>query len=225
MTTTSFTASSPGDLGLHAFALGAIAFFACVPLGLHATGEALSVTTTNTKPIIQGPHLYTEHPIQLITCKPKIPASKTGTGVKNSNGTGKNDLDNKVTVAYQGYYQADGDGALELSNNPADNAVSVTITQNPPATKKTALSGPAARGKAIFENKCSVCHNADSDTKKVGPGLKGIFKRGTFTTNGNKVTDQSLKTWVENGDTLMPPFKGVLDSDQMKDLIAYVKTL
>ena len=86
-------------------------------------------------------------------------------------------------------------------------------------------SAAAARGKEIFEKKCAVCHYADSDAKKIGPGLKGISKRGTFTVNNNKVTDETLKTWIENGDTLMPPFKEVLEPPQIKDVIAYVKTL
>ena len=83
----------------------------------------------------------------------------------------------------------------------------------------------AARGKEIFDKKCAVCHYADSDAKKIGPGLKGISKRGTFTVNNNKVTDETLKTWIENGDTLMPPFKEVLEAPQIKDVVAYVKTL
>jgi len=83
----------------------------------------------------------------------------------------------------------------------------------------------AAHGKEIFDQKCAVCHYADSDAKKIGPGLKGISKRGTFTVNNNKVTDETLKTWIENGDTLMPPFKEVLEPAQIKDVIAYVKTL
>jgi len=86
-------------------------------------------------------------------------------------------------------------------------------------------SAAAARGKEIFEQKCAVCHYADSDAKKIGPGLKGISKRGTFTVNNNKVTDETLKTWIENGDTLMPPFKEVLEAPQIKDVVAYVKTL
>jgi mono/diheme cytochrome c family protein len=95
-------------------------------------------------------------------------------------------------------------------------------------TKKSASGGnaaAAARGKALFDAKCSICHYADNDQKKIGPGLKGISKRGTFTVNNNKVTDESLKTWIENGDTLMPPFKDVLEPPQIKDVIAYVKTL
>jgi cytochrome c len=102
------------------------------------------------------------------------------------------------------------------------------FAQSPPAkspAKKSGASGAATRGKDVFEKKCALCHYADSDAKKIGPGLKGMSKRGTFTVNNNKVTDESLKTWIENGDTLMPPFKDVLEADQIKDVIAYVKTL
>ena len=97
-----------------------------------------------------------------------------------------------------------------------------------PAKKSaSAAANPAAiaRGKEVFDKKCTVCHYADSDSKKIGPGLKGIGKRGTFTVNNNKVTDESLKTWIENGDTMMPPFKEVLEPAQIKDVVAYVKSL
>ena len=105
------------------------------------------------------------------------------------------------------------------------------VAQDPPAktsSKKAAshgAAGSAARGKEVFEKKCAICHFADSDAKKIGPGLKGISKRGTFTVNGNKVTTESLKTWIENGDSLMPGMKETLEPAQIKDVVAYVKTL
>jgi cytochrome c len=114
-------------------------------------------------------------------------------------------------------------------------ALAVTVAvfaQDAPAKKpapSTTAAKPSAaeiaRGKEIFEKKCAVCHYADSDAKKIGPGLKDISKRGTFTVNGNKVTEDSLKTWIENGDSLMPPFKEVLEAPQIKDVVAYVRTL
>jgi cytochrome c len=104
------------------------------------------------------------------------------------------------------------------------------FAQDPPPaksqTKKSANGNAAAeRGKEIFDKKCGICHYAENDQKKIGPGLKGLYKRGTFTVNNNKVTDETLKTWIENGDTLMPPFKDVLEQAQIKDVVAYVKTL
>jgi mono/diheme cytochrome c family protein len=105
------------------------------------------------------------------------------------------------------------------------------LAQDPPAKKAKGGGGSkgsaaaAARGKEVFDKKCGLCHFADSDAKKIGPGLKGIGKRGTFSVNNNKVTDESLKAWIENGDSLMPPFKDTLEEAQIKDVVAYVKTL
>ena len=110
-------------------------------------------------------------------------------------------------------------------------AAGAVRAQNAPAKKKVqngstkGSSAAVARGKEVFDKKCAVCHYADSDAKKIGPGLKGLLKRGTFSVNTNKVTDETLKDWIENGDTLMPPFKDALEEAQIKDVIAYVKTL
>jgi cytochrome c2 len=92
-------------------------------------------------------------------------------------------------------------------------------------SKLARLSWSLVRGKTVFQQKCSVCHYDNSEQKKIGPGLKGLAKRGTFSVNGNKITDESLKAWIENGDQLIPPFKDVLEAGQIKDVIAYVKTL
>jgi cytochrome c2 len=111
-------------------------------------------------------------------------------------------------------------GAVLAQDAPAPQAKS--------SSKKAAShgsSGSAVKGKEVFEKKCAICHYADKEAKKIGPGLKGMYKRGTFTVNGNKITDESLKTWIENGDSLMPPMKETLEADQIKDVIAYVKTL
>lgn len=97
-----------------------------------------------------------------------------------------------------------------------------TAAKNTTAGKS---SGSASKGKELFDQKCSICHFADSASRKIGPGLKGLSKRGTFSVNNKKVTTENLTTWIENGDSLMPPFKDVLDAQQIKDVVAYVKTL
>ena len=118
-------------------------------------------------------------------------------------------------------------GAAALAVTVAVFAQDAPAKKPAPSTAAAAKPSPAAvaRGKEIFDKKCAVCHYADSDAKKIGPGLKDISKRGTFTVNGNKVTEDSLKTWIENGDSLMPPFKEVLEAPQIKDVVAYVRTL
>ncbi|MEO6804155.1 MAG: cytochrome c [Granulicella sp.] len=95
--------------------------------------------------------------------------------------------------------------------------------QDAPPTA-AASSAPAA-GKAIFEQKCAVCHNADSTDKKIGPGLKGLYARGTFTTSGNKITDDSITAFIQAGSGMMPPFKGVLEPAGLQDVVTYLKTL
>ncbi len=109
--------------------------------------------------------------------------------------------------------------------NVVEKARNAAVLCSEKSASGAGAAGSAAKGKEVFDKKCSVCHYADSDAKKIGPGLKGLGKRGTFTVNNNKVTDESLKTWIENGDNLMPPFKDVLDATQIKDVVAYVKTL
>jgi cytochrome c len=127
---------------------------------------------------------------------------------------------NLVTLGIAALALASALFAQEPANKTQDPA---TKTQSKKATNGNGAA--VARGKDIFDKKCALCHYADSDAKKIGPGLKGLSKRGTFTVKDGKVTDESLKEWIENGDTQMPPFKDVLEPAQIKDLIAYVKTL
>ncbi len=87
-----------------------------------------------------------------------------------------------------------------------------------------AKKGDAGKGKTAFEDNCAVCHNADSDEKKMGPGLKGLFKKDKMV-DGKKVTEANIRTRVDDGGNGMPPYKDVLDDQQKEDLIAYLKTL
>ena len=57
--------------------------------------------------------------------------------------------------------------------------------------------GDAAKGKAVFEQ-CGVCHIPDSDEKKMGPGLKGLFKKDKMT-NGKKPTDATVRARIDEG--------------------------
>jgi mono/diheme cytochrome c family protein len=94
-----------------------------------------------------------------------------------------------------------------------------------PAAPAAKLSEAATRGSATFKEKCSMCHNADSTDVKIGPGLKGFYQRGTFTSDSAKVTDESVTKFIQTGKGMMPPFKDVLDADKLKDVVEYVKTL
>jgi cytochrome c len=85
--------------------------------------------------------------------------------------------------------------------------------------------GDVAKGKETFESNCAVCHNADSEEKKMGPGLKGLFKRATLA-NKKKVSDASVTEMINKGsDTGMPSFADILSDQEKVDVVAYLKTL
>ena len=83
--------------------------------------------------------------------------------------------------------------------------------------------GDPAKGKEIFEQ-CSVCHNADSDEKKTGPGLKGLYKKDKMK-NGKKPTDANVTAVVNAGGNGMPAYADMLTDEERAHLLAYLKTL
>ena len=87
-----------------------------------------------------------------------------------------------------------------------------------------AQKGDAAKGKDVFEQ-CSVCHNADSTEKKMGPGLKGMFKKAKMDSTGKPVTDANVMAKINDGGNGMPPYKDMLTDDEKANLLAYLKTL
>lgn len=80
------------------------------------------------------------------------------------------------------------------------------------------------RGKQVYDVYCGICHYATSEEKKIGPGLKGIYKRGKFE-DGKKVDDRSMRTWIEKGGKDMPAFEETLSREEINALIAYLRTL
>jgi cytochrome c2 len=84
-------------------------------------------------------------------------------------------------------------------------------------------AGDAAKGKAVFKQ-CAACHNPDSDVRKVGPGLKGLFKRAKLS-NGKPVNEPNVRAVLESGGNGMPPYRQMLTAAEKDALIAYLKTL
>jgi len=92
------------------------------------------------------------------------------------------------------------------------------------AVSTARAQGDAAKGKEVFEQ-CGVCHNADSDEKKMGPGLKGLFKKATLADGKTKVTDATVRKKVDEGGNGMPAYEEMLDKKEKDNLLAYLKTL
>jgi cytochrome c len=87
----------------------------------------------------------------------------------------------------------------------------------------TAADGDAKKGQVVFEN-CSICHNSDSTETKIGPGLKGLFKREKLVT-GKPVTEENIKALITEGSGVMPAFGDSISSEEKDNVIAFLKTL
>jgi mono/diheme cytochrome c family protein len=71
----------------------------------------------------------------------------------------------------------------------------------------------AAAGKEVFAEECSVCHGATGHGGNGGPDLR---------TMPLAKTQAGAEKQVTNGGGGMPPFKGVLSSEEISNVAAYV---
>jgi len=83
--------------------------------------------------------------------------------------------------------------------------------------------GDPEKGKEVFESKCTVCHNADSKEKKIGPGLKGVSE-GKLP-SGKEATFENVMKNLNEGGGGMPAFEKLLEEEQKQNVVAYVLTL
>ena len=94
-----------------------------------------------------------------------------------------------------------------------------------PEAKAPAAAGDAA-GMALFEKKCGTsCHGKDGKGKtKMGEKLK--VKDFTDAATWKDQTDESLTKSIVDGisDKKMPAFKDKLSADELKSLVAVLRT-
>ncbi len=92
------------------------------------------------------------------------------------------------------------------------------------STPPPAQGGPVERGQSTFRQQCAPCHRPDSQAKKIGPGLKGLFKREKLS-DGAPATEADIRARINRGGIGMPPFADVLTGREKDDLIAFLKTI
>lgn len=80
------------------------------------------------------------------------------------------------------------------------------------------------RGKKLFEESCSFCHDPYSTNSLVGPGLKGILKNPTLPSSKRPSTPENITTQLKTPYKRMPSFSN-LSQDNITDLIAFLNTL
>lgn len=94
---------------------------------------------------------------------------------------------------------------------------------NTKAVVTVSAADQTAFGKDLFRQHCASCHFSETSAQKIGPGLKSMYARPF--SDGKKVTDAGLTKWIEAGGKNMPGFKETMNPEQVRALIAYLKTL
>ena len=90
--------------------------------------------------------------------------------------------------------------------------------------RQAKAAGDAEKGAEVYKTNCAVCHFADKTTKRIGPGLAGLYKKEKLE-NEKPVNDDNVKAVILEGYGKMIPFKEKLDEKQVADLVAYLCTL
>jgi mono/diheme cytochrome c family protein len=80
-----------------------------------------------------------------------------------------------------------------------------------------------ARGKELFQEKCTECHYPDSTRTLVGPGLKGVLKNALLPRSGKPATPEAILNQLRNPYMLMPSFSYLSDDDAL-GIVAFLNT-
>jgi cytochrome c6 len=90
----------------------------------------------------------------------------------------------------------------------------------------TVFSAPASRaqgaGATLFKTKCVVCHGADGTGSPMG---KKLGVRNLASAEVQSQSDAQLAEVVTKGKNKMPAYDGKLKSDEIKELVAYIREL
>jgi cytochrome c len=104
-----------------------------------------------------------------------------------------------------------------------------------------AHAGDPGKGKAVFNQQCSICHTATrGGPTMIGPNLFGVVGRKAGSSPGYSYspgvkaagfawTEDKLRAWVGGPSSVVPgnkmPFGGIKNPAQADDLVSYLATL
>jgi mono/diheme cytochrome c family protein len=89
---------------------------------------------------------------------------------------------------------------------------------------KRPLSPQEARGQRLYQSTCATCHRPDSTAPLNGPGMKDLFRK-PYLPSGAPANEERVSEVIRMGRKTMPSYGQVLDDLQVRDIIAYLKTL
>lgn len=96
------------------------------------------------------------------------------------------------------------------------------------------VAGDSARGKALYESRCTACHSLDHS--RIGPAHRSVFGRHVAQVHGFDYspalqrssviwTAQSLDRWLANPETFIPGQRmgySLPDPTERADIIAFL---
>jgi cytochrome c2 len=85
-------------------------------------------------------------------------------------------------------------------------------------------AGSVEKGASFYNTKCLSCHYTDTEDKKIGPGLKNLFKKEKLPYSGRPATEENIKQQLIRPALVMPSFTK-LTKQEMANLFAYLHTL
>ena len=103
--------------------------------------------------------------------------------------------------------------------------------KQPSGTTPPALDASSPRGALIYRVACSQCHGIQGDGRGINAGFLSVEPRNHRDKVMDKLSDEHLYRVIRYGGTavdksaLMPSWGGVLTDAEIKDVIAYVRTL
>lgn len=78
-------------------------------------------------------------------------------------------------------------------------------------------------GEATFKAKCAMCHGADG--LATGPMAKAMKIPSAKSPDFMKLSESDMVADTTNGKNKMPAYKGKLTDAQIKEVVAYMRTL
>ena len=102
-------------------------------------------------------------------------------------------------------------------------AVLAGCHSTPPPKPLDQLTEQEARGHAVFQAHCAVCHYDRVSKDLHGPPLRGVFKK-QYLPSGAPANDDRVTATVLHGRGMMPA-QPQMDPQDLDNLLAYLHTL
>ncbi len=97
-------------------------------------------------------------------------------------------------------------------------ATAVLLPGHAPVVRAAMLDG-----EATFRAKCAICHGADGSGNTPTGKKMGLKALGSAEVQ--KLSDAQLSNIIQKGKDKMPAFGSSLSADQVREIVAFIRTL